>query len=85
MIYFLITHHFTGLLGEVEGVGEDVDVGGPLQLVPAVGGDVELNVVALQKGHFGLCVLLAERQLLVVETDAGTDPAWKGVVLRNKH
>lgn len=47
-------YHFTGLLGEVEGVWENVNVGSPLKLVSAVGGDVELYVVSLQKGHLGL-------------------------------
>lgn len=74
-------HHFAGLLGEVEGIWEDVDVGRPLQLVPAVGGDVELDVISLQQCHFGLGVLLPEWKLLVGETNAGTDPAWQRVVL----
>lgn len=69
-------HHFAGLLGEVEGVWEDVDVGSPLQLVSAVGGNVELYVISLQQGHLGLCVLLAKWQLLVSEANAGTDTAW---------
>lgn len=69
-------HHFTGLLGEVEGVWEDVNVGSPLQLVSAVSGDVELYVVSLQKSHLGLCVLLAKRQFLISETNPGTDTTW---------
>lgn len=71
-----VPHHLSGLLGEAEGVREDVDVGGPLQLVSAVGGDVELHVVSLQQGHFGLGVLLTEQQLLVGKADPGTDAAW---------
>lgn len=77
-------HHFPGLLGEVEGVGQDVDVGGPLQLVPAVGGDVELDVIPLQQGHLGLGVLLPKRKLLVGEANAGADPAGQRVVLRHE-
>lgn len=74
-------HHFSGLLGEVEGIWENVDVGRPLQLVSAVGGDVELDVISLQQGHFGLGVLLPEWKLLVGETNTGTDSAWQRVVL----
>lgn len=44
---FYNSHHFTGLLGEAEGVWEDVDVGGSLQLISTVGGDVELYVISL--------------------------------------
>lgn len=46
-IPFYNSHHFTGLLGEAEGVWEDVDVGGSLQLISTVGGDVELYVISL--------------------------------------
>lgn len=74
-------HHFTGLLSEAEGIGLDVDVGSPLQLISTVRGDVELNVVSLQKRHLGLCVLLTERQFLVGETNAGTDAARQRVIL----
>lgn len=76
-----IHYHFTGLLGEVEGVWEDVDVSCSLQLVSAVGGDVELYVISLQQSHLGLCVLLAKWQLLVVKTNPGTDATWQRVVL----
>lgn len=83
--YFCLNaHHFPGLLGEVEGVGQDVDVGRPLQLVPAVGGDVELDVVALQQGHLGLGVLLPKWKLLVVEADPGGDSSRQRVVLRRE-
>lgn len=78
---FLGSHHFPGLLGEVEGVWQDVDVGRPLQLIPAVGGDVELDVIALQQGHLGLGVLLPKRKLLVGKTDPGSDAARQRVVL----
>ena len=56
-------------------------IGGSLQLVSAVGGDVELYVVPLQKGHLGLCVLFPKWQFLVTETDPGTDTTWKRVIL----
>lgn len=79
------THHFPGLLGEVEGVGQDVDVGRPLQLVPAVGGDVELDVIALQQGHLGLGVFLPKRKLLVVEADPGGDSSRQRVVLQRQN
>lgn len=46
-----IPHHFTGLLREGEGVWEDVYVRGSLQLVSAVRGDVELDVISLQQCH----------------------------------
>ena len=70
------THHLTGLLGEVEGVVQDVDVGGPLQLVTTVGGDVELHVVSLQQGHLRLGVLLPKQKLFVLKTDPGRYAAW---------
>lgn len=81
---FIGPHHFPGLLGEVEGVGQDVDVGGPLQFVSAVGGDVELDVIPLQQGHLGLGVLLPKRKLFVGEANAGGDSAGQRVVLRHQ-
>lgn len=78
---FCIPHHFTCLLGEVEGVWKDVYVGRPLQLVSTVGGDVELYVVPFQKGHLGFGVLFPKWQFLVTETDPGTDATWKRVIL----
>lgn len=54
----LLLYHFTGLLGEMEGVREDVDICCSLQFVPTVSGYIELDMVALQQGHFGLGVLL---------------------------
>lgn len=60
----------------MEGIGQDVDVGGPLQLVPSVRGNVELHMVTFQQGHLGLGVLLTKQELLVRVTDPGTDAAW---------
>lgn len=40
-----------------------------------------MNVVSLQKGHLGLCVLLTKRQFLVSKTNPGTDTTWQRVIL----
>lgn len=74
-------HHFTSLLGEVEGVWEDVDVRGPFQLISAVGGDVELYVIALQQRHLGLCVFLAKWEFLLSEPNPSSDTTRKRVIL----
>lgn len=76
-----ISNHFTGLLGEVEGVREDLDVGGPLQFISAISGDVEVDVVSLQQRHFRLCVLLSKRQFLICETNPSADPTRQRVIL----
>lgn len=76
-----ISNHFTGLLGEVEGIWEDFNVGGPLKFISAVGGYVELNVVALQKCHLRLCVLFSKRQFLICETNPCTDSTRQRVIL----
>lgn len=79
-----VSNHFTSLLSEVEGVWENFDVGGPLQFVSAIGGDVELDVVSLQQRHFRLGVLLSERQFLICETNPCTDPTGQRVVLQKQ-
>lgn len=76
-----ISNHFTGLLGEVEGVWEDINVGGPLKFISAIGGDVELNVVSLQKRHLRLCVLFSKRQFLICETNPCTDSTRQSIIL----
>lgn len=76
-----IFHHFTSLLGEVEGVWEDVDVGGPFKLISAVGGDVELYVISFQQRHLGLCVLLTKWEFLLSETNPSSDATRKRVIL----
>lgn len=75
------SYHFTILLGELESVWQDFDVGSPLKLVSAISRDVELYVVSFQKSHLGLCVLLAKWQFLVIETHPYTDTTRQRVIL----
>lgn len=58
------TCHFPGFISELEGVGENLNVGGSLQFVAPVRGNVEPHVVALQQGHLGFCVLVPKGKLL---------------------
>lgn len=56
----LQSHHFAGLLCEMEGVREDINICRSLQFVATVSGYIELDMVALKQRHFGLGVLLSK-------------------------
>lgn len=79
--FYWIFHHFASLLGEIEGVREDINVCGPFKLIPAVGGDVELDVISLQQRHLGLGVLLTKWEFFLGETNPSSDTTRKRVIL----
>lgn len=79
--FYWIFHHFASLLGEIEGVREDINVCGPFKLIPAVGGDVELDVISLQQRHLGLGVLLTKWEFFLGETNPSSDATRKRVIL----
>lgn len=57
----------------MKGVGEYVDVRSSLKLVSAVSGNVKLDMVSFQKGHFGLGVFLTKKKFLLAEINPCTN------------
>lgn len=57
------TCHFSSFISKLESVGENLYVGGSFQFVAPVRGNVEPNVVTLQQGHLGFCILVSKGKL----------------------
>lgn len=67
----------------MEGVGEDLDVGGSFQLVSAVHRDVETHMITIQKRHLGLCILFTKWKLFFSEVDPRSYTPRQWIILQN--